>query len=97
MIRSMLYKNVSIASFTLTESQTVRWIIGQVQKQRHPLHTSILLEILGKEASCLQIHAHSPKNDREVILMVIMGALVHLLILDQTRLPTDLGGNLVVW
>ena len=71
-----------------------RGIIGQVQEERDSLHATVLLKVPGEEATGLQIDTHGSEYDGEVLLMPV----VHVLggLVDQTRLPADLSGDLVV-
>lgn len=95
MIRSMLHSSVSERDKKVAE-ENVRRVVGQVQEQRHALHTAVLLEVLGEEPARLQVDTHRAKHNAEVVRVVVVRALVHALILHQPRLPADLRGNLVV-
>lgn len=97
MIRSMLEWRISnVNCFFDARRRHLRRIIGQVQEQRDPLHTTILLEITSEETARLQIHTHGTKDNAEILLMVVMRALVLLLLLHQPCLSTNLRRNLVV-
>ena len=56
----------------------LRRVIRQVQEQGDTLHTAILLEISCEETTCFQVDTHSTENDREVVCVSVVDALVDL-------------------
>lgn len=72
----------------------LRWIIGQVQEKRDPLHASVLFKIFSKESARLQVDTHGAEHDREIVLMTVVHGFVWCV--DQAGLPTDLSSNLIV-
>lgn len=75
----------------------IRRVIGQVEEQRHAFHRARLLEITSEESRGIQVDTHGAEDNAEVVLVVVMCALVHILILHETSLTTDLCGDFVVW
>lgn len=73
-------------------TENVRWIIGQIQKERHAFNRTILFEILLKETSRFQIDTHGTKNNGKVFFVAVNDTLVNTL--HETCLTTDLSGNL---
>ena len=71
-----------------------RGIVRQIQEEGDPLHATILLEISREEAACLHVDAHRGKDDGEILLVPVMDVFRRLV--DETRLATDLGSDLVV-
>ena len=97
----MLAEQVSTRMEGFFGRYDARRVVGQVQEQRHALHTAVLLKVAREEARRLQVDTHSSKHNGEVVLVVVVYALVHallllLLLLHQPRLPTDLRRDLVV-
>ena len=62
-------------------------IVGQVHEEHDTVHGSVHLEIGLEETSSLHIDTHSGEHKGEVLLRMIM----HILMLDQGSLTTNLG------
>lgn len=67
-------------------------IVGQVHEQDDTVHGTVHLEVSLEETSSLHIDTHSGEDEGEVLLRVIM----HVLVLDQGGLTTNLGTNGIV-
>jgi len=96
MIRSILQK-VSLVRPQKFKHLHLRRIVCQVQEEGDTLQRAVLLEIAGEETSSFQVNTHGSKDDGEILLMSIVCTLVrNTLLLYQTSLSTNLGGNLVM-
>ena len=62
-------------------------IVGQVHEEHDTVHGAVHLEIGLEETSSLHIDTHSGEDEGEVLLRMIM----HILMLDQGGLTTNLG------
>mmetsp|Transcript_22306 Transcript_22306/g.53512 ORF Transcript_22306/g.53512 Transcript_22306/m.53512 type:complete len:283 (+) Transcript_22306:600-1448(+) len=71
-----------------------RGIVGKVKEEAHVLHRAVLLEILLEKARRLHVDTHGREHDGEVGLARRLHVL--LLLLHETGLPADLGGDFVV-
>jgi hypothetical protein len=69
-----------------------RWVVGQVEEEGDSVERAVLLKVLSEEARRLHVDTHGGKDDGKVVVMIVVNALTGLG--DETRLPTDLRGNL---
>eukprot|EP01084_Bolivina_argentea_P071534 130022_1 len=63
-------------------------IVGQVQEEHGLLHGTVLLELATEETGSLLVDTHSGEDDAEILLLALL--------LDQTGLAHNLGGDLVM-
>lgn len=74
-----------------------RRIVGKVEEKSDTLQGTVLLEIAGEESGSLQVDTHGTENDGEVLLVAVVDTLVgDTLLLDETSLSANLGGDFVV-
>ena len=74
-----------------------RRIVSEVKEESNTLQTAVLLEVAGEETSGFQVDTHGTENNGEVLLVAVMNTLVgDALLLDETSLSANLGGNFVV-
>ena len=69
-------------------------VIGEVEEEANVLHRAVLLEILLEKAGSLHVDTHGGEHNGEVGLASVAHTLS--ILLDETCLPADLGGNLIV-
>jgi len=72
MIRSILRYCQKLILLRPGAMGDVRWVIGQIQEQGDPLEGAILFEVTSEKATRFQVHTHSSKDDREIVLMVVV-------------------------
>lgn len=96
-IRSILFQCQYILPDASVNGRHLRRIVSEVKEERNTFQTSILFEIAGEETSCFQIDTHGTENNREIVLMTIVRALIcYALLLNQSSLTTNLGSDFVV-
>lgn len=87
-----------MSSHFFWRKQDERGVIGKVKEESDTLQTAVLFKVAGEKTGGLQVNTHSTEDNREVVLVAIVHALVRdTLLLHQACLPTNLGGNLVMW
>lgn len=98
MIRSILDYCQLFHLFANHSSQRhSRRIVGKVEEESDTLQTAVLLEIAGEETGGFQVDTHGTENNGEVLLVAVMNTLVgDTLLLNQTGLSANLGGDFVV-
>ncbi|KAI6761576.1 hypothetical protein HG531_002129 [Fusarium graminearum] len=81
----------------LTLSNVTCQIGNRVKEKSGALQTAVLLKIAGEEAGGFQVNTHSTEDDGEVLFVSVMNTLVgDALLLHETSLSTNLGGDFVV-
>ena len=74
-----------------------RRIVGEVQEECNTLQTAVFLKVAGEETGSFQVNTHSTEDDREILLVTVMNALVSdALLLDEASLSANLGSDFVV-
>ena len=69
-------------------------VIRKVQEQAHSLQGSVLFEIFLEEGGGVLADTHRTKNNGEVVLVRVKDS--GLMVLDQTSLAADLGGDVAM-
>ena len=93
MIRSMLAMSC-LPAFAINVSRRVR---GEIDEQSRIADTAALCEVLHEESSRLHVDTHSREDDREIVLVIIVNSLCSTWpMFDETSLPANLSGNLMI-